>query len=288
VDTGLSYMNARYYNGTVGRFISQDPVFISVGAEHFNDWLSDPQSQNSYSYARNNPLIAVDLDGNYARYIPGTFNNNANYLTNNSNGRALLQAVSQTFSALGAGQTQIFNWNGGGTDIARWNAGLQLAHDINVNAKSDEPVALAGHSHGGNIAFIASTMTKHEINYLASLATPIIDEYQPNIDNVGVHVNAYSRRDGIQVNGGIDNTVANSLGNLLSKYYGVLGNNMANELVPSTLEHGSAGRTLNNGFTYNVNVTKYTSALNPFQAHTDVQTAGVWVSEITKLFSSKK
>ncbi len=52
VDTGLSYMNARYYNGKVGRFVSEDPSFLSVTSD-----LTNPQDWNSYSYARNNPLI---------------------------------------------------------------------------------------------------------------------------------------------------------------------------------------------------------------------------------------
>ena len=30
-DTGLSYANARYYDGGTGRFISQDPAFLAVG-----------------------------------------------------------------------------------------------------------------------------------------------------------------------------------------------------------------------------------------------------------------
>ncbi len=57
-DTGLSYMNARYYNGKIGRFVSQDPVFLAAA---FN--LADPQSLNSYAYARNNPLRYIDPTG---------------------------------------------------------------------------------------------------------------------------------------------------------------------------------------------------------------------------------
>jgi RHS repeat-associated protein len=56
--TGLSYMDARYYNPSYGRFASEDPAFLDLS---FN--LSDPQSLNSYAYARNNPLIYIDPDG---------------------------------------------------------------------------------------------------------------------------------------------------------------------------------------------------------------------------------
>lgn len=59
-DTNLIYANARYYNPSVGRFISQDAVFWTLPQEIF----VDPQSLNSYAYARNNPLAFVDPDGN--------------------------------------------------------------------------------------------------------------------------------------------------------------------------------------------------------------------------------
>ena len=61
-DTGLSYLNARYYNSNIGRFISQDPMFWNFD----QSWLSDPQNQNSYSYARNNPITMSDPSGKWA------------------------------------------------------------------------------------------------------------------------------------------------------------------------------------------------------------------------------
>ncbi len=63
-ETGLSYMNARYYNGETGRFVSQDPEFWRMSK--LNIQLADPQSWNSYVYARNNPLVNVDIDGNFS------------------------------------------------------------------------------------------------------------------------------------------------------------------------------------------------------------------------------
>lgn len=58
--TDLTYANARYYYGTNGKFISQDPLFINAG---FN--LKDPQGMNSYAYARNNPLKYYDPNGKW-------------------------------------------------------------------------------------------------------------------------------------------------------------------------------------------------------------------------------
>ncbi|MCC7356744.1 MAG: VCBS repeat-containing protein [Candidatus Doudnabacteria bacterium] len=74
VDTGLSYMEARYYNPNIGRFLSQDPVFLALGNEEgvqqktqqeLQEILSDPQLLNSYSYARNNPLAYIDENGEW-------------------------------------------------------------------------------------------------------------------------------------------------------------------------------------------------------------------------------
>lgn len=51
--TALSYLNARYYDGNRGQFISQDPVFLG---NPNNQDLKNPQSLNSYSYAGNSPV----------------------------------------------------------------------------------------------------------------------------------------------------------------------------------------------------------------------------------------
>lgn len=57
--TGLNYLNARYYNAVLGRFISQDPLFWQMN----EDILTDPQQQNCYSYSRNNPIVYSDSFG---------------------------------------------------------------------------------------------------------------------------------------------------------------------------------------------------------------------------------
>jgi len=73
-DTGLNYLNARYYNASVGRFISVDPVFLAIGdngqikqitGQELQQILSDPQNLNSYAYARNNPIVYRDPNGKF-------------------------------------------------------------------------------------------------------------------------------------------------------------------------------------------------------------------------------
>jgi RHS repeat-associated protein len=72
-DSGLDYLNARFYNPTQGQFISQDASFLAIGnpnklkelsKQDQQKFLSDPQQMNSYNYARNNPISNKDPDGN--------------------------------------------------------------------------------------------------------------------------------------------------------------------------------------------------------------------------------
>lgn len=53
-DTGLVYMQARYYDPSVGRFLNTDPVTPSAG---------NAFSFNRYAYANNNPIVNIDPDG---------------------------------------------------------------------------------------------------------------------------------------------------------------------------------------------------------------------------------
>ncbi len=57
-ETGLDYMDFRYYGGAQGRFMSPDPFMASAN-------VADPQSWNRYVYARNNPLRYNDPLGLY-------------------------------------------------------------------------------------------------------------------------------------------------------------------------------------------------------------------------------
>lgn len=55
-ETNLDYAQNRYLENTRGQFISQDAVFWEVGITADGEGvLFDPQLQNAYSYAKNNP-----------------------------------------------------------------------------------------------------------------------------------------------------------------------------------------------------------------------------------------
>jgi RHS repeat-associated protein len=55
-DTGLTYMGARYYDPTLGRFMGVDPAEFQESAIH---------SFNRYAYANHNPYRYIDPDGNF-------------------------------------------------------------------------------------------------------------------------------------------------------------------------------------------------------------------------------
>jgi hypothetical protein len=86
-DTGLYFYNARYYDATIGRFISPDPIThseplpqgqiikdLTVYHTTTQFYTPDtrfpthinPQEHNRYSYALNNPLRYTDPDGHQA------------------------------------------------------------------------------------------------------------------------------------------------------------------------------------------------------------------------------
>lgn len=59
-ESSMYFLRARYYDPFTGRFISRDPVKGS---------LTDPQSQNPYSYAINNPINSSDPSGEQYREL---------------------------------------------------------------------------------------------------------------------------------------------------------------------------------------------------------------------------
>ena len=59
--TGLNYMQARYYDPVIGRFLSVDPVtFLET---------DDPRYFNRYAYTANNPINAIDPTGEWIWWV---------------------------------------------------------------------------------------------------------------------------------------------------------------------------------------------------------------------------
>jgi RHS repeat-associated protein len=75
---GLLYMNARWYNPGIGRFLTEDT---------YPGTSLNPQSQNRYSYVMNNPVNMWDPTGNIPWWVGQDF-----YLTWLDNGNYLNEA----------------------------------------------------------------------------------------------------------------------------------------------------------------------------------------------------
>ena len=59
-ETGLYYLNSRYYNPTWGRFINADSEVAGIGG--------DTQGYNLFAYCQNNPVNMSDHDGNWPKW----------------------------------------------------------------------------------------------------------------------------------------------------------------------------------------------------------------------------
>ncbi|XEC97604.1 RHS repeat-associated core domain-containing protein [Paenibacillus tarimensis] len=60
--TGLYYLNARYYDANIGRFITEDT---------FKGTEDEPLTLNSYTYVLNNPVGNIDTTGNWCESADG-------------------------------------------------------------------------------------------------------------------------------------------------------------------------------------------------------------------------
>jgi RHS repeat-associated protein len=70
-DTEFSYLNARYYQGPRGQFMSQDPASRNTPEQ----FLADPQQLNTYAYSKNNPIRFLDQSGNITIEFSRPINN---------------------------------------------------------------------------------------------------------------------------------------------------------------------------------------------------------------------
>ena len=61
VETGLYYLQSRYYNAEWGRFISSDGVISGVGGKLLGN--------NQYAYCFNNPISLTDANGNWPSFV---------------------------------------------------------------------------------------------------------------------------------------------------------------------------------------------------------------------------
>jgi RHS repeat-associated protein len=244
--TGLIYMKGRYYDPKLSIFLSPDPATENITGG--SSLLSNPISLNPYVYAWNNPVNAFDPDGRLTIVVPGTWHKDETWNTEN---RLYLNA-SQTF-----GETPVlFNgrsqWSGGNNHNDRMLAGNNLADLINNhNFAQGEQLNIVAHSHGGNVAKIASHMLQanKNIDNLITLGTPARPDYPTNMSAVSNMVEVYSNNDLIQSHAGNNSSFGGVLGYWLNQNRTKGGGNY--------FETGYANRVEN--FKNSVDATSYTS-----------------------------
>ena len=151
VDTGLVYMQQRYYDPVAGRFLSVDPVVT--------DWDSGG-SFNRYVYAQNNPYRYTDPDGRNSAAIAaaavGCARSGACVTAVAATVAAVGQAISKGADAIGQAVGRIFNQSDSGgevkspeikpSDVAGKTAGEigKLATDAGLTPKGPDPVGGKG------------------------------------------------------------------------------------------------------------------------------------------------
>jgi len=187
----LQYLRARWYDPGMGRFINQDT---------YEGELTNPLSQNLYTYVHNNPLIYIDPSGHKIWLIHGT----------NLSGTETPEATwtSDFIKYIGdlyKEDVDTPRWSGGNKNSARSDAADAIAAEIIKWRKEnpDEPIRLVGHSHGGNVAIMVANLLGDEdikVETLVTIATPVRG-YKLE-QEVGQHLHVYNERDGIQINGG--------------------------------------------------------------------------------------
>ena len=99
----------------------------------------------------------------------------------------------------GDDESRFIEWSGDNSDCERKDAAKKLARTLrNLNKyRPDEPITIVAHSHGGNVALLASEVTGTRIDNLVTLGTPIMKHYQPG-NTIGTWTNVYSVDDRVQ------------------------------------------------------------------------------------------
>ncbi len=78
-ESDLHFLNARYYDPAVGRFLATDPELINLG-ETFSAIESEPASLNTSSYALNRPTVLSDRSGRSPKWLLAPLHpNSANF-----------------------------------------------------------------------------------------------------------------------------------------------------------------------------------------------------------------
>ena len=186
-ETGLDYMLARYYSGSMKRFVSVDPT----GANPAN-----AQSWNKYAYCLNNPLKYLDGGGRHAQFFLGTAQSKdgANGKKSNEPPGLLLPADRLKKSGVEVGVTA------GNCLLCPGSVGRRAASGAaEANASSDPTRELVGFSRGAIAANKAAGEQSGRVDLLI-MVDPLLGRNQKVSENVDIAVNI-SRGTGLLADG---------------------------------------------------------------------------------------
>jgi RHS repeat-associated protein len=139
-ESNLDYFGARYDSSQYGRFMSPDPDSMSG-----LDRLDDPQSFNSYAYARNNPLLYTDPDGRDYQVCEVDLDGNKFNCGNVTDDKAFEDYASSQGWVIKSGN--LVDQNGNTVGTANWFAGGDAAA-ANQIAQYGPPLEFLGEIEG--------------------------------------------------------------------------------------------------------------------------------------------
>jgi RHS repeat-associated protein len=161
-DTGLIYMKARFYDPDVGRFVSRDPIAVTVG---------DLNSVNRFAYVGNNPWSRTDPLGMYicngdatrceiVAVAVGEIAKAANTLPEGSSQQTLVKRISEFYGAEGDDNKVTVNFG-----ATKGNAAAETSTNYGDKSVSitvnDGAMQRLGKSNPGEIAALLA----HEGNH---------------------------------------------------------------------------------------------------------------------------
>ena len=125
-ETGLYYLNSRYYNPAWGRFINADSEVAGIGG--------DARGSNLFEYCFNNPVNMSDPGGNWPKWVSGLLDI-ASGVTQILAGVAMATAAAATGVGIAVGIGMIANgittaWSGV-SQIYNYRTGTNYLHEEN-------------------------------------------------------------------------------------------------------------------------------------------------------------
>jgi RHS repeat-associated protein len=71
VETGLHYVQQRYYSSTLARFLTEEPMFSDFCSDcGFDAMVNSAPTTSPYAYAHGRPLVLMDPDGRLPVFVP--------------------------------------------------------------------------------------------------------------------------------------------------------------------------------------------------------------------------